>query len=120
MKGDFGDKGDRGYSPPKGRRGIPGDEGPKGPSGDRGPRGSTVPGFDGRTGFPGDDGEQGPNGPRGADGRRGLPGIAVSNDASILFSKSPICQFNFYTKTIFHDINLLMKYYFRERKVKRD
>ena len=78
VKGDPGDRGERGEQGPKGDRGERGEAGERGPKGDRGEAGERGPKGDrgeaGERGPKGDRGEQGPKGDRGETGERGPKG----------------------------------------------
>ena len=73
VKGDPGDRGERGEQGPKGDRGERGETGERGPKGDRGEAGERGP--------KGDRGEQGPKGDRGETGERGPKGEPGGLDA---------------------------------------
>jgi len=73
VKGDPGDRGERGEQGPKGDRGERGEAGERGPKGDRGEAGERGP--------KGDRGEQGPKGDRGETGERGPKGEPGGLDA---------------------------------------
>ena len=69
VKGDPGDRGERGETGPKGERGERGETGPKGERGERG-----EPGPKGDRGETGPKGERGETGERGPKGDKGEPG----------------------------------------------
>ena len=70
VKGDPGDRGERGEQGPKGDRGERGEQGPKGDRGEQGPKGDR-----------GETGERGPKGDRGETGERGPKGEPGGLDA---------------------------------------
>ena len=70
VKGDPGDRGERGEQGPKGDRGEAGERGPKGDRGEQGPKGDR-----------GETGERGPKGDRGETGERGPKGEPGGLDA---------------------------------------
>ena len=73
VKGDPGDRGERGEQGPKGDRGERGEAGERGPKGDRGEQGPK--------GDRGETGERGPKGDRGETGERGPKGEPGGLDA---------------------------------------
>ena len=75
VKGDPGERGERGEPGPKGEPGERGERGPKGEPGERGERGPKgEPGERGEPGPKGDRGDTGPRGERGETGERGPKG----------------------------------------------
>ena len=85
VKGDPGDRGERGEQGPKGDRGERGEAGERGPKGDRGEAGERGPkgdrGEQGPKGDRGETGERGPKGDRGETGERGPKGEPGGLDA---------------------------------------
>nr|DAS53811.1 MAG TPA: Pulmonary surfactant-associated protein [Caudoviricetes sp.] len=75
VKGDPGDRGERGEQGPKGDRGERGEAGERGPKGDRGEAGEPGPKGDrGEAGERGPKGDRGERGERGEQGSKGEPG----------------------------------------------
>ena len=82
VKGEPGDRGERGEPGPKGDRGDRGERGEPGPKGDRGDRGERgEPGPKGEPGGRGERGEPGPKGDRGERGEQGPKGEPGGLDA---------------------------------------
>ncbi len=96
VKGDPGDRGERGEQGPKGDRGERGEAGERGPKGDRGEAGERGPkgdrGEQGPKGDRGETGERGPKGDRGETGERGPKGEPGGLDAEASTCAAPRLQ----------------------------